>query len=132
MNLAHLFHIRWLNCPHLNELLAVGRVLAGALFTADPGQRYATITLPGSRSTGVFAACLPRETVTVRLRIHHDDSLLGRAIVQEALASYDGWRCPGPSPERQILVACVGAPQEMQNPRTGHWDWVLDFHCRVR
>ena len=132
MNLAHLFHTHWLNCPRLNELLAVGRVLTGALFNADPGQRYATITLPGSRSTVVSGFCSPRETITVRVRIHHDDRLLGQMIVQAALYCFDGWRSAGPSPERQILVTCVGEPREMQNPRSGHWDWVLDFHCRVQ
>lgn len=131
MNLAQLFHTRWLHCVDLNRLLPVGKVLAGAYFVVDPGTRYATITLPGSRTAGLPGRHPIRETATVRVRIHHDDYLLGRAVVQVALGCFDGCRLEALEAQRAFQIRRAREPEEMQDPRTAHWDWIIDFHCRV-
>jgi hypothetical protein len=132
MNLAQLVHARWAASARLNALLPVGKVLAGGRFHGDPGTRYATLTLPGSRSAGIPRAQWVPETVIVRARIHHDDYAAGQAIVAALLACLDGQEFSLVAWQRKVSIERGSVPKEMQDPRTGHWDWVTDLRCRVQ
>jgi hypothetical protein len=131
MNLAQVLHARWAATAALNELLPVGKVMTGAYFAANPGTRYGTITLPGSRTTGFFNDQSSLEVMTVRVRIHHDDYDQGQAIVAALLAAFDRSEFSLADGSRVVCMQRSGLPQEMQDPRTGQWDWVTDFQCRV-
>jgi hypothetical protein len=131
MNLAQLIHARWAAAPQLNDLLSVAKVMTGTFFATDPGARYATVTLPGSRAHGFLNDGSSLEVVTIRLRIHHDDYDLGKAVVDAALAVFDRSEFALSADERVINMQRTGLPQELQDPRTGQWDWVIEFHCRV-
>ena len=52
-------------------------------------------------------------------------------MLLELAVERDGRRWDLREAQRRIRVWKTGDPEEMQDPRTAHWDWILDFRCRV-
>jgi hypothetical protein len=131
MNLGAYLHSRWRASPSLNDLLPVEKVMTGLYFAADPGSSYATITLPGGAVEGYANDGSSVDSVKVRFQVHDADYDRGGAIVEALLATFDRSDFALSGNDRVLSMQKCGSPQETQDARTGQWDWIVDFQCRV-
>jgi hypothetical protein len=131
MNLAQAIQARWSAAPQLNGLLPAEEVVTGTYFAAEPGGCYATITLPGGTVEGYANDGSSVENVQVRIQVHDDDYGHGQAVVAALLAALDRADFALAGADRVLAMQKTGMPQEIQDPRRGQWEWIVDFRCRV-
>jgi len=131
MNLAQAIHARWAADARLDALLPVARVMTGTCFAADPGTRFATITLPGGTFEGYANDGSSLSTVLVRIQVHHDDYDGGQAVTEAVLAAFGRAELSLSAGGKVLCMQPAAVPQEVQDPENGQWDWLIDFQCRV-
>lgn len=131
MNLAQYVHTRWAADGTLNGLLPVASVSTGRYFAADPGSRFATITLPGGSYDSRHNDGSAVNRTTVRIQVHHDNYDLGLAIANAVLSAFNRSEFALSGTDRTINMQATGPPMELQNDETAEWDFVIDFDCLV-
>jgi len=129
MNLATAIHARWAASSSLNALLSADQVTSGAHFQSDPAESYATVTLPGGTVEGHANDGSSLVNLLVRILIHHPDCGAGRAVVAAAQTVFNRADLDLGDAGKVLCMRPAALPKETQDPRTGHWQWVLDFEC---
>jgi hypothetical protein len=130
MNLTQAIHARWAADETLNRHLPSGQVLTGLALAGVPGP-WASIAVRRGVTEGYTNDGSSVERITVRIQVHHEDYDQGWAAADAVLAAFDRADFPLSDGDRVMSMQKNGMPREVQDPRSGRWEWLLDFTCRV-
>jgi hypothetical protein len=131
MNLAQAIHARWAANERLNGLLPADRLITGQVPDDDRRTALATLLITGGRLLGCANDGSSVDELTVRLRVYHPDYDAGSTIVDALLAVFEraDFDLAG---GRVVNMQRGGLAQEIQDPHSGRWQWMIEFQCCVQ
>ena len=127
MNLERVIHQRWVASETLNSLLPAESLKTGRSF--GHCLPYATVTRLKSRTGFRTNAGDALDDVTLRINVWHGDYDAGRAVVEQAKATFDRSGFPLANGDR--VVRMLRTNDSASQHDDGTWQFTIEFRVRV-
>lgn len=128
MDIARAIHARWVADQRLNALLPADKLITGQAPDDDRRTPFATLAIAGGRLLTYANDGSSVDELTVRVRVYHPDYAAGSAIVDALRGAFDrvDFDLTG---GRVAAMQRSGMAQEIQDPTSGRWQWLIEFQC---